>query len=308
MTSKDQREVEILIKELATGVVKKYAKDVDFIILYGSAARGDFIKGASDIDLLVQLKREEKIAEIKEFSNKLFWKLNKKYQMGFERYLATAKSNNFIDLILGKIENKNFLYTPIFVFGPEELDWVKGKILKKDLLPAAKIFASQASIFLNFKKEGRILFGRDIRKSIKVKASFWERWKGIWIPFYLVIFSLLVFPFSKKGAVKYATKAVLWGLDLSLIYLNKLIKEKDNQVRALRKAATINFNISKISQVIKFGIRGKYYLIPEKDFDIVNESIKYKQKGFADLPAKTFSYICRCLFFIIRLNMVAIFK
>ena len=88
--SEDQKQVDDFIKDLVDGVRNKYGNKIDFIILVGSAAKDQFVKGASDIDLLIQLKKQEGVEEVKEYATKLFWELDKKHKLGFKTYLANA--------------------------------------------------------------------------------------------------------------------------------------------------------------------------------------------------------------------------
>ena len=52
--TEDQKSVNNFLKDLVKEITKKYKKDIDFIIIYGSAARGEFIIGVSDVDLVIQ--------------------------------------------------------------------------------------------------------------------------------------------------------------------------------------------------------------------------------------------------------------
>ena len=124
----DQELIDFFLKELVSEITYKFEREIDFIILFGSASRGDFKKGVSDIDLVVQLKTTQKREEILNYSTNKFWDLNKKYNTEFEKVISTASSNTNIETLLKNIEKKTHLYVPIFVFPPGWINWQKGKI------------------------------------------------------------------------------------------------------------------------------------------------------------------------------------
>lgn len=305
----DQELVDKFIKELVKEVVKKFSKEVDFVILYGSAARGEFVKGVSDIDLLIQTKDQSLVGHIKEYSTLVFWKLNKKYKLGFEKACSIRKSENLLARILDKLESKAQLYTPLFVFGPEDIDWKQGKVLKKDLVLGANLIASQAAIFYKFKKEGKVYYGRDIRRVIKPQMGFWERYKNILVPQHLMFAALFTFLILPKRAVKYCNKAVLYEIDSALIYLNKLkTNVREAKISELKKITGLRFKIKSLSELIEFNLDLKYNSINPKYFKILEEALEYKIKGFKGSRLDVFKYIMRCLRFIMLMNLAVVFK
>lgn len=221
----DQFLIDNFVRELSGSVGQKFNDDLDLIILYGSAARGEFVKGASDIDLLIQVNSDDKIEEVKNYANKVFWELDEKYKTGFLS-VCSKDPQNKIEKIFKKIESKTPLFAPVFVYGPDDLDWTNGKVLKKDIALGANLVASQYSVFLNFKRDGKIYWGRDITKEINVQGTKWEKLKGILIPQYFSVVSLVMclMPVLWKRGVKYATKAVLYDVDSVIIYLDQIEK------------------------------------------------------------------------------------
>src|SRR3989344_8359958 len=203
----DQKLIEQFLAELVSKISDKYGREIDFIILFGSSARGEFRKGVSDIDLVIELIRASKRKEIEEFATNVFWELNEKYKTEFEKVLSTVKSKRILDNFLKGVEKEAHLYVPIFVFPPGWLDWEKGRITRFRWKLPAIFFIHQSFIFQRFKEEGKILYGRDIRTQINPKISFWERWKAIQIPFWLSFFSLLVLLLMPKLVFNWATKA-----------------------------------------------------------------------------------------------------
>lgn len=145
------------------------------------------------------------VSAVERYTNKLFWELNDKYQLGFDKALAIKKSQAGPEKIFSTLETSANLYTPLFIFGPNDLDWEHGRVRKSSLLLGANLIASQASIFYKFKSEGKIYYGRDIRPHINSGFTWWERLKGILIPQHLAVFALLISPFFPNRSVKYNT-------------------------------------------------------------------------------------------------------
>ncbi|MCP3686398.1 MAG: nucleotidyltransferase domain-containing protein [bacterium] len=307
MKSKDQQLVEKFIRELVKEIVKKHKKDIDFMILYGSAARGEFIKGVSDIDLVIQTKDETAVKPINKNSAEIFWKLNKKYKTGFEKSCKKS-SNSLLGKVTRKLEKQAQLFTPLFVFGPKDMDWEKGYINKKDLILGAILIASQPTIFYKFKHEGKICYGRDIRKEINPRFNLWERYKGLVIPQHLIVFAMFIVPVMPRTAVKYCTKAILYEQDSALVYLNEILSMKKNKKLELEKATQFDLETKKLNQIIEFNLSLKYNFVKPKYFGIIEEALDYKRNGFQKGRKKAVSYVFRSLRFVLLLNWSVMIK
>ena len=68
----DQQRAELFLEEFVSGLVGSMEDDIDFILLFGSAARGEFILGKSDVDLIIQTKSDAAVRRIKKFTKSLF--------------------------------------------------------------------------------------------------------------------------------------------------------------------------------------------------------------------------------------------
>jgi len=294
----DQEIIEKFLQELVKEIVYRYPQDIDFIILYGSAARGEFRKGVSDIDLVVQLKNENNYKEIEEYATKVFWELNKKYQTEFEKVLSTTASKKILDNFLKKMEKGAQLYVPIFVFPPGWFDWEKGRITRPLWKPAAIFFIHQAFLFEKFKNEGKILYGRDIRPQINPQITFWERWKALQIPFWLSLFSVLVLPLTLKQAVKYATKAVLYELDNALDFIGAKVKEKEDKIRLLKQGATASFD----KRLFYLHFKLAFSLLSENDLGIFNKASLVKSGNLILSKKNSVKFVLQAFWFIVRTN------
>jgi predicted nucleotidyltransferase len=228
----DQKRVENFLQDFSRQLSQSTGGDLDFILLFGSAARGEWQRGISDIDLIIQVKDSKKKEWVQKEAENIFWELDKKYETKFDEVCSTGNKKEAINYILEKTR----LYVPFQVFGPGDMDWSKSEIKEKSLIIGAKLFASQAMIFKNMKYEGKILYGRDITKEIQFKATLWEKIKALLIPFYIAFFSIFMSLIFSKTALKLADKAVIYSIGSTFFFLDKIPKKnlKEN-VRELEK-------------------------------------------------------------------------
>ena len=297
----DQELIEKFLADFTSKIVAEFGDKIDFILLFGSAARGEFVKGASDIDLIIQTKSNEDMTAIEGEAEKIFWDLDKKYNLEFKKVLSIAKSKNLIEKFLHGIEAKAHLFKPIFVFGPDELDWQNGTIKAErlDWILGATFLASLSTTFLKMKKEGKILFGRDIRAEIHPKLNFWERWKGIWLPFYLAVISIFIFPLLPKEGLKLATKAVFWQIDAVLLYLGQAsFGQKEKLVGILKKRLGVPIAFAHLTLEI----------LPKGSLLIVDEAAELRRNNFKIPFFLGYAFCFKSLFFVIMISWLANFK
>ncbi len=294
----DQELVDFFLKELVSKITNKFDSEIDFIILFGSAARGDFKKGISDIDLVIQLKYPQKREEILDYSTKIFWELNNKYNTEFEKVISTSDSNIKIEALLKNIEKKTHLYVPIFVFSPGWIDWAKGKINRPVWKIPAIFFISQSMIFYKFKKEGKVLFGKNIKNEMQFQISFWERFKSIQIPFWISNFAILILPLSPKSSLKYANKAILYELDSALFFLKLSANSKDEKINKLKQKTEYNFKFD----IFNFHFSRILNSLKDKDFSLFQKAIEIKYENRKLNLIENIIFVFRVYWFILRNN------
>ena len=243
MKSRDQERVEAFLRDLVKHLAKKFGKRINFILLIGSAARGEFKRGISDVDLIIEVKDKKAKGEVEDYLEEIFWKLDEKH--------GTMISNVCKQFSFLSKETK--LYTPYEVIVEGEINWKEGKLNKSFGL--VDVFIPKAMFAAKIKEEGKILYGKDIRKEINVKPSLAERIKLFLIPPILSFIALLVALISPNKGVKLSLKALFSGLDDHLFALEgevplsmekkiKMIKRlaKEYSPRLLREAMDVRLN------------------------------------------------------------------
>lgn len=215
-------------QELVRGFLKEFASklaaehDIDFILLFGSAARGEWRRGVSDVDMIIQVKRQEDKERVREDAEKLFWRLDRKYGTRFREACSTGDgSEGKVEELLKRGQRKVRLYAPFEVLGPEDVDWGRGEFKDPFFKVGLDLMAPKYLILAKMKTEGRILYGRDITREIRLRVSWFERLKALLVPHHLSFLSLMVSPFAPRMAVKMAIKAAIYSVESCLFYLRK---------------------------------------------------------------------------------------
>lgn len=328
----DQQLVQNFLKEFSKKLAGEFSDDLDFILLFGSAARGEWKKGISDVDLIIQMKKMEAVKKAKEFSNKIFWELNEKYGTKFEESCSiggparsatqSATMQRFGRTVLQawekdkikKVIEKTKLYVPFEIFGPGDIDWVNGKIKRKDLILGAKLVASQAMLFQKMKYEGKILYGRDIRKIIQIKPSWWEKSKALLIPYHISFCSVLGALLFPKIALKMSDKAAIYSVESILFFLNKPIGKGINKAteeveKEIKQGIGYKHNfwgMMEMDLILNFGYQKLF------NFDFAKEAIQLKYNWQEQSKKfnrwKILKFCLRSFLFVNAMNWYAIFK
>jgi len=270
----NQKQVQSFLRDFVLELSESSDQGLDFILLFGSVARGEWKKGVSDVDLIIQVKSQEEIEEVKKKAEDVFWRLDEKHQTQFNKVCSTKESKNVVKKALGKAK----LYVPFEVFGPGDLDWERGKIKKKELAVGAKLIASQAMLFKKMKLEGKILYGRDIRKTIQIKISPWEKFKALLIPHHLAFCSIAIAPFLPKTALQIADKSIIYSVESVLFFLDKPIGKGVKRAVAeiekdVKKGLSYDCNIFNIAE-LDFLLSFDYAKL--LNFELAKKAIKLK--------------------------------
>jgi predicted nucleotidyltransferase len=304
----NQRQVKAFLKDFVDTLTVKYSEDVDFILLFGSAARGEWKRGISDVDMIIQLKTCSKSKEISRYAEALFWKLDKKHDTEFHKVCSMSNKKS----LTKQLQRKARLYVPFEVFDPKEVDWKKARINKASIIVGARLVMPQSMMFKKMKVEGEILYGRDIRKVIPTKANPWERIKAIFVPHHLAFFALISSLFTPELSLRMACKSILYSIDATIFFIGKPFK-KDLQesTKALEKQLVGKVGRKyHIFNHLETEIYLNYDYRKPIQFDIIKEAIKLKH-NWARESAKfnrieTAKFCWKALWFVIKLNWLSV--
>jgi predicted nucleotidyltransferase len=221
---KDQELVERFLDDFVKRITNLYIERIDFILLFGSAARGEWKKGVSDIDMIIQLKDAIKKDDVYKRTEEIFWELDEKYDTKFKEVcsMKEPKKLNLVEAIRFA-EREIRLYVPFEIIGPGEIDWEECEFHNPLYKVGAFLIFPKSMFFLKIKAEGKILFGRDIIKKLKPRLNWRDIPKMLLNPYHLSILSVLTVPFFPNFAVKHAIKAILYEIESVLIFLERPI-------------------------------------------------------------------------------------
>lgn len=276
-----QEKVWEFINDLRDLTVKELGDKIDFIIIYGSAVRGEFVPGKSDVDIVIQIFKETDRADVERRATELFWEASGRYpELGFGKSLSVSKSKKRTVLtdVLEKLEQSSFLYVPVFVFVKGEIDWKKGELYSKN--PLVKIgqglLIPQRSVFLRFKQEGEILYGRDIRKEIQIRLTAMDRLRLGTAPQFLSFIGFLISPVAPKKAVGYAVKALLYQVDALLTALSEYRKmERDEKIAENEKMLLQDFTVL-LQKITRLRLDYTKGALRPSDFRLFSEAVQLK--------------------------------
>ncbi len=275
--SADQLKVEAFLQEFVAELTKAYGSETDFILLFGSAARGEFILGKSDVDLIIQVKSDRAVKDVEEFAEQLFWQLDGKHGMQFKEVASTGAGKSILEDAVKFMEKQARLYKPFEVFGPDDIDWSSGKIKRLDLLPGAVLVASQLTLFYKMKHEGMMLYGRDIRPEINPRFTAWEKLKAIWTPQALAFAAVILSPLLPKKAVGYATKALFYEVESINIVLKDAIPPGQEKIEGFASATKLG---DRLLDNMRFLLETKLGLLSDQKREFLKEAVEMKRNGF----------------------------
>ncbi len=263
MSKKDTVLVNTFLSEFVRLLTAKYASDIDFILLFGSAARGEFRAGISDVDMIIQVKRNAAMSKVEKYAENIFWKLDKKHGTQLYKVCSTSRDDLFAGL-----EQKVKLYKPFEVLGPNDIKWSEGKISS----PGLGVFAAIAPIYQfakKIKREGKVLYGRNILEEIEVKEDIIDKIKAVLIPFLLSLFAFPVSIFFPNKGLKYSIKAVLYGIDNQMAVLEA----------AYAKRVYLNIKILRAQLGDYYSVRlAKEAMHAKKNFERIKSEWSYIDK------------------------------
>ncbi|HNX40136.1 MAG TPA: nucleotidyltransferase domain-containing protein [Methanothrix sp.] len=301
----DQQKAEAFLKEFADEISRAYGDEIDFILLFGSAARGEFVLGKSDVDLVIQVKSQHSLADVERFASQLFWRMDEKHGTQFKRVVSTGFCSGFLEGFLKRLEKQARLYKPFEVFGPGDIIWQEGKIRRPDLLPGAALVASQLALFYKMKHEGKILLGRDIRPEIQPCFSRWESLKAIWVPQSIAAASIILAPLHPQKAAAYAVKALFYEVESVNLFLTGSIPQGQEKLDDFASATVFS---GRVLDSVRFFLERKLGLLGGEKMQFIRQAAAVKRQGFRGDRREALQFCRRAFRIIWSTNAAVIVK
>jgi len=102
----DQERADAFLEDFVGQLASACGRDIDFILLFGSAARGEFILGKSGVDLVIQVNSNEAVRKVEQLAEPLFWQLDERHGMMFKKVVSTGESGSLLEDSLKRLESR----------------------------------------------------------------------------------------------------------------------------------------------------------------------------------------------------------
>ncbi|MFN7991487.1 MAG: nucleotidyltransferase domain-containing protein [Candidatus Micrarchaeia archaeon] len=87
--------VDRFVEEFVSSLAARFPGQIEFVLLSGSAARGDFVQGRSDVDIVVRVRPDADAATIRKEGSAVFWALDRKHGLMLREAYAMKRSERF---------------------------------------------------------------------------------------------------------------------------------------------------------------------------------------------------------------------
>ena len=204
-----ERDLSILndfLEEFVDEVTEKHSEKIDFIILSGSASRGDFQLGKSDLDLGIRVKHQDETEDVRRDATRIFWKLDSKYSTNFRQVLDEHCSDSIFPFL-----SRNKPKDPFQVYGPNYNPRKNSLFWKLNFIHGyGKVLLTQTL------KYGTILYGNN--RYLEELAGKQKYIDNSWDTFFtfnlfLSLAFMPVFIISPDYALRRSVKAVFYTFD-----------------------------------------------------------------------------------------------
>ena len=219
-----------IIEKFTTGLKKtvqnsRYRNQIVSIVLIGSAARGEFIKGESDIDFIVVVRKNSQKKAVTKFVSGVLNKLDKKLDMRLKETCTDRNDyhNEILKMIM-RIESSVFFGVPFYTISLEDYDFFRNRIQNPKVWFVATFLGSLNQFLLNVKDTGKTIYGRNLMKLVSVRLTHWDKAKIFGEQMLVMLAGVLVFPFSSKLALKHFIKSSLYQEEFDLLFLHRHLK------------------------------------------------------------------------------------
>jgi hypothetical protein len=203
MPKGDNAALDAFLDDFVRGITAAYPDKIDCILLSGSAARGDFQIGESDIDLHIILKDEGDVAEVERTASSLFWGLNRRHGLKLVRSYGRKLAGGF-SFLAGQAP---MAARPFYVMGPG--GW---RLKLRPPLSITSILGLEQQLMRGRIRNGKVLFGRNVMEAPEILEIASERRHFTYD--FLVTFAILpLFILAPDRVLKRCANGILFTFD-----------------------------------------------------------------------------------------------
>ena len=204
--------------------LKKYNDQILSIILFGSAVTNEWIKGKSDVDIIVVIKDATNKNVIENVLNKIVLDLDSQYKLGLRGSCSTYRtSKNPIMSLFNKIEDFLAFGRPVNVLSRDLIDFREKKIKDLRIKIITTIFTSLTIYLLKLKQSGMTIFGEDLIQELELPTivTRMEKMRTAIASIWLLIASFITVIFDPVLSLQHAVKATKWASEDVLVAIDE---------------------------------------------------------------------------------------
>ncbi len=213
------------LEQLSKRVRDLLKDDLVSMAVFGSYARGDYNR-KSDVDLIVVVRNKTKdvISKVMKLEEEI-----------------SIRASNWVDEKSSRFLNMIGFKKSIFLFDENEFKKKKFNFCDSRLL--SKLLIPKGVIWSNIKRDGKVVYGKDIIAELNPKISIWDKIKAPMPGIGACAFAAVLLLFNKERAIELAQTGLRWT------YMN---------VMGVLHRSTINSVLGNFIQILKIAFKGHY--------------------------------------------------
>ncbi len=284
--------MKMFLEQLVLEVTTRYRRQILSFILFGSATTQEWVKGRSDVDIIVVIKDGTKKKEVDRYLNRILLKLDKAYGFELSNTCSTYRKseNSFINMIL-KIEGFMTFGRPFYVLSLDQTDFRKGKIRDWRILLITSVFDSLDIFLSKIKETGVVLYGDDLIEKFPSSASKSSKIRTAMAPLWLLLVAFLTALPDKEFSLEHSMKATIWACEDALFAMginpSSIRSNLDKLMKILSNCESLNF------------LHVKEALEYRRDWSIVKNKVSW---------GNTFRFLFSSIRFVLTLYSLTVVK
>lgn len=232
-------------KELTSEIVTRFNDEIISIALFGSVATGEWVKGKSDVDFIVVIKKGALREAVEDYVNSLLLKFDQKYDLSLTRTCSIfAHQKNPIINLMYRIESLLMFGKPFYVFSIDQMRLEKGTVADAKIRFITAIFDPLSIFLAKMKQTGVTIYGENLIERIRFSNSKIVKTRVALAPLWILVMGILSLPLDKMFALKHSMKATIWACEDVLFAMDIPLSTYKEEIYTLEKILDKNNNIS----------------------------------------------------------------
>jgi len=253
MPKGDEAALDAFLKDFVRIITGEFPGRIDCILLSGSAARGDFTIGESDIDMHIILKDERDVGAVERSASRLFWEQNRRHNLKLVRSYGRKLADGFSFMAGGA----GLAARPFYVMGPS--GW------RRKLKPAislTSLLGLEQQLLRGRIRNGKVLFGRNLLADPQIIRAANQRSRFTY-DFLVTLLIQPLFVLAPDRVLHRCAKGILFSFDDNYDEIRALAEGDSPRPGAgpemLFAARAFRLKTDFAGESAKLGIMGKFW-------------------------------------------------